>query len=351
MELPARNRYAVAMNASAPIQQVPTHLIAGPLGAGKTTVLRHLMLQRPADESWAVLVNEFGEVGIDAALLEDCSAGVQLAEIPGGCLCCVNGLPFQVGLGRLLRRARPQRLFIEASGLGHPVALMQQLAAPPWQGVLALQPLIMVLDAPRLVAGEVLAGAQQEAVASAGLIVLNKSECLGEADCSALAQRLRPSTSVCSVHGAVSLAQLPSIQLSANSVPESSLPDGPSAPPSLWRSIEDWHGHLHHQGEHTSMGWRIHPGQVFSQSAVQAWLAGFPWLRAKGVLHTSTGWQAFNAVDGEAVRWQACESRRDSRVELIIRTSPDPRVTTSGLESALRAATILPPTKDSRTSQ
>ena len=137
------------------LQQIPTHLLAGPLGAGKTSLLRQLLAQRPADETWAVLINEFGQVGIDAALLEDDSdTGVQLAEIPGGCLCCVNGLPFQVGLGRLLRRARPQRLFIEASGLGHPTALLQQLAAPPWQGVLALQPLVMVLDAAAMVTGE-----------------------------------------------------------------------------------------------------------------------------------------------------------------------------------------------------
>jgi G3E family GTPase len=77
-----------------------TNLITGFLGSGKTTSILHLLAHKPADEKWAVLVNEFGEVGIDGALLAD--SGALLKEIPGGC--CVNGLPMQVGLNTLLRR-------------------------------------------------------------------------------------------------------------------------------------------------------------------------------------------------------------------------------------------------------
>jgi len=77
------------------------NLITGFLGSGKTTLLCHLLAARPAGEKWAVLVNEFGEIGIDGALLAD--RGATLKEIPGGCLCCVNGLPMQVGLNMLLK--------------------------------------------------------------------------------------------------------------------------------------------------------------------------------------------------------------------------------------------------------
>ncbi|MBX4322025.1 hypothetical protein K4G81_22680, partial [Mycobacterium tuberculosis] len=86
------------------------------LGSGKTTSILHLLAQKPADEKWAVLVNEFGEVGIDGALLAD--SGALLKEIPGGCMCCVNGLPMQVGLNTLLRQGKPDRLLIEPTGLG-----------------------------------------------------------------------------------------------------------------------------------------------------------------------------------------------------------------------------------------
>lgn len=115
------------------LKQIPTHLVGGPLGAGKTSLIRQLLTQTPADERWAVLVNEFGQIGLDAALLGPDTDGVTMAEIPGGCLCCVNGLPFQVGLARLLRKARPDRLLIEPSGLGHPAELLRQLRQPPWQ--------------------------------------------------------------------------------------------------------------------------------------------------------------------------------------------------------------------------
>jgi len=117
------------------LKHIPTHLIAGPLGAGKTTLLRELLAQRPETERWAVLINEFGQIGLDAALLTTDEEGIALGEVAGGCLCCVNGAPFQVGLGRLLRHAKPQRVFIEPSGLGHPQALLQQLQENPWREV------------------------------------------------------------------------------------------------------------------------------------------------------------------------------------------------------------------------
>ncbi|WP_313518510.1 CobW-like GTP-binding protein, partial [Pseudomonas sp.] len=163
------------------LKNIPTHLVAGPLGAGKTSLIRHLLAQKPAAERWAVLINEFGLVGLDAALLSPDADGVSLAEVAGGCLCCVNGAPFQVGLGRLLRKARPDRLFIEPSGLGHPAELLRQLNEPPWLGVLALQPLLMVLDAAALAAGDVLPESQANALGEAGLLLLNKAENLDEA--------------------------------------------------------------------------------------------------------------------------------------------------------------------------
>jgi G3E family GTPase len=131
------------------LQNIPTHVIAGPLGAGKTSLIRQLLAQRPANERWAVLINEFGQIGLDAALLSRDDDGIAIGEVAGGCLCCVNGMPFQVGLGRLLRKARPDRLFIEPSGLGHPGSCCSA-GAGAVAGVLAMQPLVMVLDAQAL---------------------------------------------------------------------------------------------------------------------------------------------------------------------------------------------------------
>ncbi|KXK68648.1 cobalamin biosynthesis protein CobW, partial [Pseudomonas monteilii] len=162
------------------LQNIPTHVIAGPLGAGKTTLIRNLLAQRPANERWAVLINEFGLVGLDAALLSRDEDGIAIGEVAGGCLCCVNGMPFQVGLGRLLRKSRPDRLFIEPSGLGHPLQLLAQLQKAHWTGVLTIQPLLMVVDAQSMVRNEQLPEAQQQAFDAAESVVLNKSEAVDE---------------------------------------------------------------------------------------------------------------------------------------------------------------------------
>lgn len=108
-----------------------TNLITGFLGSGKTTSILHLLAHKDPAEKWAVLVNEFGEVGIDGALLAD--SGALLKEIPGGCMCCVNGLPMQVGLNTLLRQGKPDRLLIEPTGLGHPKQILDLLTAPVYE--------------------------------------------------------------------------------------------------------------------------------------------------------------------------------------------------------------------------
>ena len=128
------------------LQHIPTHVISGTLGAGKTSVLRSLLAQRPEHERWAVLINEFGEIGLDSALLDGEQEGVSFTEVAGGCVCCVNGVPFQVDLVQLLRKAKPDRLFIEPSGLGHPLQLVEQLRDVPWLDVLAVKSIpVMVL--------------------------------------------------------------------------------------------------------------------------------------------------------------------------------------------------------------
>src|SRR5690606_14337974 len=122
---------------------------------------------------------------------------------------CVSGASFQVGLSRLLRRTRPDRLFIEPSGLGHPLALLEQLRQPPWQGVLALQPLVVLLDAGALARGAVLPDSQREALPQAGLIVLNKAETLDEQTRQRLAASLPPRPLHWTSHGRLALAELP----------------------------------------------------------------------------------------------------------------------------------------------
>ena len=306
------------------LQNIPTHVIAGPLGAGKTSLIQHLLAQRPAHERWAVLINEFGQIGLDAALLSRDEDGIVLGEVAGGCLCCVNGAPFQVGLGRLLRKARPDRLFIEPSGLGHPAQLLRQLREAPWQGVLALQPCVLVLDAQALAAGKPLAPAQREALSSAGLLLLNKDEHLSAAE----RQRVLEQLPACPVYWTrqayLPVAELPGLAARGDAAQvEFEVPKGLAQMPAIWTDPGLPICLSQAQADGWSIGWRWHPSQQFDLSRVDHWLQNLDWRRAKLVIHSSEGWRSGNGLDNSPLNWLPSEWRRDSRLELIFSSAQD----------------------------
>jgi len=315
------------------LQNIPTHLIGGPLGAGKTSLIRHLLGQRPANERWAVLINEFGQIGLDAALLSTDDDGISLGEVAGGCLCCVNGAPFQVGLGRLLRKARPDRLFIEPSGLGHPAQLLAQLQLPPWRGVLAVQPAVLVLDAEAMAAGVVLPDAQQQALDSAGLLVLNKASAVDEEKRLWITSQLPRVPLYWVDQGRISLSDLPVGPPSSvdKSAVDNSIPSGNPAISALWTDPTLPLCSYQQAAEGWSIGWRFHPRQRLDSALLQAFLQGLEWRRAKMVVHTAHGWQSANALAGQALVWEDSAWRRDSRIELIFATAQDHAVLEQGM--------------------
>lgn len=309
------------------LQNIPTHVIAGPLGAGKTSLIKHLLAQRPANERWAVLINEFGQIGLDAALLTRDDDGIALGEVAGGCLCCVNGAPFQVGLGRLLRKARPDRLFIEPSGLGHPAQLLRQLREAPWQQVLAVQPCVLVLDAQALAAGKPLPTAQREALASAGLLVLNKDECLNNAQREEVKAQLPAKPIYWTQQAQLPLAQLPGLATQAGAAVDNfEVPKGLAQMPAIWSAPTLPICLSHAQEGGWSIGWRWHPSQQFDPRRLQQWLQAMHWQRAKLVIHSPHGWVSVNAVDNAPMAWQPSEWRQDSRIELIFSQPQDAAV-------------------------
>lgn len=130
------------------LSNIPVTLVTGLLGAGKTTLIDYLLEQRPRDQRWAVLVNEFSETGVDGARLA--RDGVYLREVAGGCMGCSAAVMLQVELNRLLREARPHRLLVEPTGLGHPMELLQFFQGDNYRDVLSPRATICLLDARRL---------------------------------------------------------------------------------------------------------------------------------------------------------------------------------------------------------
>ncbi|MGH1438720.1 MAG: CobW family GTP-binding protein [Cellvibrionaceae bacterium] len=135
------------------LSTIPTTIITGFLGAGKSTAILHLLNNKPNHERWAVLVNEFGEIGVDGSVFEGQHAqeqGVFIREVPGGCMCCAAGLPMQVALNQLLKMAKPERLLIEPTGLGHPKEVLQTLTTGSYRQVISLQKIVTLVDARKL---------------------------------------------------------------------------------------------------------------------------------------------------------------------------------------------------------
>lgn len=107
---------------------IPTTIVTGFLGTGKTSAILSAFEHRPESERWAVIVNEFGEIGLDGAIFD--SGGVSVKEIPGGCICCTAGVALRFGLVEVIRNQQPDRLFIEPTGLASPASILDLLRQP-----------------------------------------------------------------------------------------------------------------------------------------------------------------------------------------------------------------------------
>lgn len=142
-------------------RKIPATIVTGFLGAGKTTLLRHL-LTNAQGKRIAVIVNEFGELGIDGELLRGCGIGCdedgvengQLFELANGCLCCTVQEEFAPVMEQLAaRRDQIDHLVIETSGLALPKPLVQAFQWPALRNTFTVDAVITVVDAPAVAAG------------------------------------------------------------------------------------------------------------------------------------------------------------------------------------------------------
>lgn len=156
---------------------IPTHVITGSLGVGKTTAIARLFAAKPESERWVVILNEFTESGIDVLTVAGQARGeFDVRLVPDGCLCCASELDFTRTLRELVRGQRPARLFVEPSGIGHPAAIVEELLTHQSHGSLALESVVCLVDPSRVapvLAGHGVARDQAEV---ADVLVLSKAD-------------------------------------------------------------------------------------------------------------------------------------------------------------------------------
>jgi cobalamin biosynthesis protein CobW len=191
---------------NAPLARIPCTIVTGFLGSGKTTLIRHV-LANAQGRRLAVIVNEFGDVGIDGEILKGCGNAAcpedNIVELANGCLCCTVADEFVPALDAILAKGGIEHIVIETSGLALPKPLVQAFHWPAIKSRVTVDGVVVVVDGAALADGRVAqdldALARQrtadtaldhddpieevfeDQIACADLVVLNKRDLLDEA--------------------------------------------------------------------------------------------------------------------------------------------------------------------------
>ena len=320
----------VILKIQVPARAIPTHILSGFLGAGKTTLLKALLAQKPKGETWAVLMNEFGQIGVDQVLLPQ-EQGYAVKELLGGCLCCSSQLPMQISLSRLLSETKPDRLFIEPTGLGHPAQLLDQLTEPHWQQHLAMRALVTVIDGSRLHDAEWTSQhLYADQLKAAQILVVSHHDQMTAGDQQALNQLKAEYAAygqawLMSNQGQIELAAIdtpymgvtrqiqPLLAVQKTYQADQTLPEIKQLP---------YHYVECAQGYHVA-GWKMPRSWQFDFYELLDLLCEQKnWLRIKAVFHTNQGWKGFN-FNPEQFNYQGLEAQIDNRIEIIYAQQSD----------------------------
>ncbi|HEY3918570.1 MAG TPA: cobalamin biosynthesis protein CobW [Stellaceae bacterium] len=227
------------------MRKIPATIVTGFLGAGKTSLLRHLIAHAEGRRI-ALLINEFGALGIDRELvlgcgIESCRAE-DVVELANGCICCTVAEDFLPALEKLLDRPTPpDHILIETSGLALPKPLVQAFNWPEVKARITVDGVVAVIDAPAVAAGRFAATTPElvhdnpfdevfgDQLMCADLVLLNKADLADEPTLasveSEIASRLRPAAKhLRTRHGEVA----PSLLLGLSAAAEDDLASRPS---------------------------------------------------------------------------------------------------------------------------
>ena len=211
--------------------RIPATVITGFLGSGKTTLIRHI-ISHAAGKRLALIVNEFGDIGMDAAMLGDCAAeGCRIddiIELANGCICCTVADDFLPSMQKLLeQRPLPDHIIIETSGLALPQPLVQAFGWPDIRAKVMLDGVVTLVDGPALAGGGIAHDLEalerqraadeeldhespidelfEDQISAANLIILSKADLLDEAGLdrarAAVEAHLHDNTPIISVAG------------------------------------------------------------------------------------------------------------------------------------------------------
>ena len=166
------------------------NLLFGFLGSGKTTLAKHLLAERGRDMKTAVIVNEFGEVGVDGEILR--GANVDVVELNSGCLCCTLRGSLMLAVDELREKSKVERVIVEATGVAQPAELLETLADTARGEKVDVGPLVTVVDAfkfPKLVS--LLGEFYVDQIENADIVLLNKIDLVSPEELERVTREIR----------------------------------------------------------------------------------------------------------------------------------------------------------------
>jgi cobalamin biosynthesis protein CobW len=285
-------------------RKIPALVVSGFLGSGKTTLVRHLLeCAQKEGVRMAVISNEFGELGIDAALLGQTSENY--VELEGGCVCCKLGDELVDTLQMLRERSDPDRIVVETSGVALPY---ERDPVRHWIGDDAS---VVVVNAEQVADEHELEGTFEDQVSSADLLLVNKIDLLDASDVAAVERRLRelePDAPI--LHSTFGRVE-PSVLFPPD-------PDGRRAARREDAVVRP-HSHEHFESEQIDIEAGISPEECERR------LAGIGALRIKGFVDTSDGLRLVQGV-GRRVTLSVPDSEPDPAIVgrvVVIRRAGD----------------------------
>ena len=305
-----------------PDRKVPVNLICGPLGIGKTTTILRYLQRSGSAQFTAVLVNDFGPVGLDAAIIEGdlahaLRANTSIKMLPGGCVCCTSAASFISSIHQLRTLPRLDRIIIEPSGLALVGDMVDVVSSVADKYNLEVLPVITLVE-PRLLdrAGFLLAPYYIRMVEAADVLVANRCDLASAAQIARFDEW----------SAALFPPKLRIYKTTQGELPQEAFdltfagPRYSSAPAAIREP--------HTRGQHAG-GCVFEANKEFDPDAVDTLLRGFALkgivgnevLRLKAILHTSDGWKLYEIAGTESY-CRPTDYRRDSRIDWITQGVP-----------------------------
>lgn len=285
--------------------KIPATVITGFLGAGKTTLIRHILANADGRRI-ALIINEFGDIGVDREVINGCGFegcdDDDVMELANGCICCTVADDFLPTMEKLLNRPNPpEHIVIETSGLALPKPLVKAFNWPEIRSKVTVDGVVAVVDAPAVAAGRFaddpdhvqevreadknldhhspLEEVFEDQLLCADLVLLNKSDAIAEADKQGLrdiiAREARPGVKVVeTVNGNIDLKVL----LAMDAAVEDDLDQRPSH-----HDGEDEHDHDDFESFNVNLGDVEDPDAL--EERIKATTVAHDILRVKGFVH------------------------------------------------------------------